>query len=65
MDVVSDYETVVLLSHEVTIFSTPWVSIVLAERLGFLYRLWCRHGADHLRKAYDAFDQVIRLETCR
>ena len=43
MDVVSDYETVVLLSHGVTIFSTPGVSIVLAERLGLWYRLWCRH----------------------
>ena len=40
MDFVSDYETVVLLSHGVTIFSTPAVSILidttsrLADTLG-------------------------------
>ena len=51
---VSDYETVVLLSHRPVIFCTTVVHFVLAMRLGFLYRLWCWHGADRLQKASDA-----------
>ena len=51
---VSDYETVVLLSHRPVIFCTPGVHFVLAKPLALMYRLWCRHGADRLQKASDA-----------
>jgi len=65
MDVVSDSETVVLLSHRPVFFSTTVVQFVLAKGLALLYCLGVGNDADDLQKASDAYDQVIRLETCR